>query len=328
LPLAWAKGVCTRGVHRWIGAEFDTVLSETCSRLQRELLRGQLAGALVRPPADFLEVLAAELEYFAEGRGSASSKRCDAMVGKAGRLAYLVPACRPFVLALYAAMTAGREVNREKGYSTNLPVSRFAAGARWLLRLIRPDGQMRVEFPLEHLVAAAASPVSFDTATVITFDASLWGAGAVKYVRGVPAEYFEIVWDTFDLTALKAEVGAPRCQTLFEYLAVLFVLLAWGAEHREDGLAILGDNVAALQCAVTLKGHRSMLNISKEIAWRRLRAGWFYAVGHLAAEDNVLSDALSRTSAPAGSDQKDFPEELRGVPRRAPRLPVDACNWG
>ena len=53
-------------------------------------------AASVRPPAEFLDELAEELQRFAAGSGTATLKDAERMVGRAGRLAYLVPACRPF----------------------------------------------------------------------------------------------------------------------------------------------------------------------------------------------------------------------------------------
>ena len=87
------------------------------------------------------------------------------------------------------------------------------------------------------------------------------------------------------------------------------------------GLALLGDNIAALQLALSLKGKGALNTISREIAWRRCRHGWHYSVGHLAAEDNSLADALSRTSAPEGSDRKVNHEAFAQLRREDPQLP-------
>ena len=83
-------------------------------------------------------------------------------------------------------------------------------------------------------------------------------------------------------------------------------------------MAILGDNISALQCAVTLKGKRALTAVSRELGWRRIRQGWWYAVGHIPAEDNHLADALSRTSAPEGSERKSKPDFLSQLPRVTP----------
>ena len=123
---------------------------------------------------------------------------------------------------------------------------------------------------------------------------------------------------------LGVTVGDPKGQSLFEYFTVLLVLLTWGSSSQGAGLAVLGDNIAALQCSISLKGRGAMDDISREIAWRRVRRGWFYAVGHIAAEDNILADALSRTAAPPGSDKKDKPEGFLKLRRVRPRLPWSA----
>ena len=50
--------------------------------------------------------------------------------------------------------------------------------------------------------------------------------------------------------------------------------------------------------------------MTREVAWRKVRRGWFYACGHLPAEYNEVADALSRLSAPAGN-RKEFPDALK-----------------
>ena len=75
-------------------------------------------------------------------------------------------------------------------------------------------------------------------------------------------------------------------------------------------MALLGDNTAALNAAVSYRGKNVLGLISREISWRKVRFGWRYAVGHLPSEHNLLADALSRLDTAAGSERKDFPKEL------------------
>ena len=119
-------------------------------------------------------------------------------------------------------------------------------------------------------------------------------------------------------------VGDPRCQTSFEYLTLFLVLQTWAAAAREHGLAILGDNIAALQSAISLRGRGTLNDLSREISCRRVRFAWHYAVGHVPAEDNAIADALSRTAAPAGSEHRERPDGVECLPRAAPELSPDS----
>ena len=322
LPLAWAKGTVTENAHRWIGADFDLLSFNAASPQQRERMQhGNSWTAVVRPPPEFLQELAQDLELVASGVGAVTLKIAERLVGRAGRLAYLVPACRPYVLSLYAALTAGKAASVvPEDERCHLPARRFAPAARWLLALVRPRPEHEEAFPLEHFVVPRAPKITFATATVVYFDASLWGGGAVLYEENVAQQWMEVPWTEFDLTALGLSVGNPADQTAFEYLMLFLALDAWADRARLHGLAILGDNIAALQCAVSLRGRGPLNTISREIAWRRLRRNWWYSVGHVPSEDNAIADALSRTAAPDGAERKDRPAGVQDLQRVIPTI--------
>ena len=101
---------------------------------------------------------------------------------------------------------------------------------------------------------------------------------------------------------------------------LFLVLCAWASRARCHGMAVLGDNVAALQCVVSLKGRGALNSLSWEIAWRRIRRSWRYAVGHVRAEENDIVDALSRTPAPEGSERRARPEGVCTHTRVRPAL--------
>ena len=150
------------------------------------------------------------------------------------------------------------------------------------------------------------------------------GGGAVLYRENLPEAYFEVEWAQVDLSPIGLAAGNEADQSAFEFLTLLLVLTTWGDSARESGMALFGDNIAALQCAVTLKGKRALTAVSRELGWRRIRHGGWYAVGHIPAEGNVLADALSRTSAPEGSERKTKPDWLQQLPRVTPaKLPIE-----
>ena len=60
-------------------------------------------------------------------------------VGKAGRIAYIVPVASAFVASLWGALSgamAASAAGLEGTHKVRLPVRRFMAAARWLRRLL------------------------------------------------------------------------------------------------------------------------------------------------------------------------------------------------
>ena len=150
------------------------------------------------------------------------------------------------------------------------------------------------------------------------FDASPWGGGAVLLRDCHPVPYFRIVWTKEHAVKLGLTIGDPAGQTTWEFVTLLVALVLWGGTYRDVGLALLGDNIAALGGAANLRGRGSMVAVSRELAWRQVRYGWRYAVGHLPAEMNITADSLSRLAAPEGSDRKEFPANLANIPEVLP----------
>ena len=70
--------------------------------------------------------------------------------------------------------------------------------------------------------------------------------GMVLCQDGKAKEYAVIAWTPQDAKKLSTKIGSPDGQTSWEYLVVLLGLLIWGSEQRSTGIAILGDNLAAL----------------------------------------------------------------------------------
>ena len=145
------------------------------------------------------------------------------------------------------------------------------------------------------------------------FDASPWGGGAVLYKAQKPLAYMKIKWTNQWAKRLECTIGKPDGQTSWEYTMLLLTLLKWGSASSQEGLAMIGDNTASLTAAANLKGKGALTAISREIAWRKVRHQWRFAVGHLPSEANVVADALSRLSAPPGAEAKTFPAVLQAV---------------
>ena len=89
-----------------------------------------------------------------------------------------------------------------------------------------------------------------------------------------------------------------------------------------EHVAVLGDNTAALQSALDLKGRGPLLAAAREISWRQALYGWSFSVGHLPSEANTVADALSRIHSP---EPARFPGILRSVPQA--QFPDQAELW-
>ena len=121
---------------------------------------------------------------------------------------------------------------------------------------------------------------------------------------------------------LAVHIGEARSQTFWEFLALFLVLEVWSDEYLGSVLNVAGDNVGASQQALVLKGRGPMLEISREVAWRKIRRGWSFKMGHLPSERNGVADSLSRMAAP---EQSALPSCLRGLPRRS--VPDVSALW-
>ena len=241
----------------------------------------------------------------------------------AGRISQVVKEARPFTGALYATYTTAEHANRagpresKKGHTQ---CWRFKTAASWLLLLVA--GTDKAFFPLRQLVTHSPRPKASVDGTVFQVDASPWGGGAILIVNGVVKEYWWYVWNNRDAAHLQVRTALPAHQTFWEALSLLISMMVWKA-HFKDGnvVLVIGDNVPSLQNTLDLKGKRSLMAISREIAWRRARFGWQYDVGHLPSEHNIAPDCLSRQ---AGPDPKPWPSaELAGAVDILPPAIVD-----
>jgi hypothetical protein len=132
----------------------------------------------------------------------------------------------------------------------------------------------------------------------ISFDASPWGGGGILWQNGKAVSYTHFVWSELTLDILKAKRGDCRGQTAFEFFTLLMVAITFDAVLPKSGALIRGDNLGALNVALTLKTTAHTMNgIARELAWRRIVKGWQYRLKHLPAELNDEADALSRLDA-------------------------------
>ena len=149
----------------------------------------------------------------------------------------------------------------------------------------------------------------------IEVDASPWGGGGILYVKGKPKSYFAVRWDPQECSELGLEVGSSSSQTAFECLVLLLGVLLWAKPSAAT--LLLGDNTAALQECIALKGKGTLLEVSRKLAVVRARRTLWLWVAHLPNEANTAADALSRLEAP-GEHAKRMPAALARASRRVP----------
>ena len=101
-------------------------------------------------------------------------------------------------------------------------------------------------------------------------------------------------WEDFSLKILKANLGSSDFQTSFEYLTLFMVAVTIDTELATSGAQIQGDNLGALNDALSLNSTAVGMNsIARQIAWRRIVRRWQYSVKHLPAQANDEADACS-----------------------------------
>ena len=140
------------------------------------------------------------------------------------------------------------------------------------------------------------------------------GGGAVLRNGTAAYEFFAVQWDEQDVKHLDVFTGLPKYQSFWEFLTLLLALIAWGHFFLQEAVTVLGDNTAALQNAIDMKGRRSMLAVARELAWRRAKFDWKFVVAHLPSEHNITADALSRLDAPERASMPRSLSEATRVP--------------
>ena len=122
IPLAWTKGAVhwDDDQYDWIGVTFA---------------RGGPGQVVMSLPSAFLEDFLTILRPFCRRKGLQRLADAEKLVGKAGRIAYIVPAARPFVGGLYAALAGAKAQLRTSGMRVPgdwVATRRFATSACWL----------------------------------------------------------------------------------------------------------------------------------------------------------------------------------------------------
>ena len=273
------------------------------------------------PPAFVRDVLKLCAAFLTVKRLSIA--QADALVGKSGRIADVLPLTRPFVGMLYAALAASlaaAAAGSREAPPGMVACKRFRGGALWLRRILGYKDS-RAPVPHSHDVRAPLPQGLAAPRRRIEVDASPWGGGAVLFKDGRPIRCFACRWRRRDFTATGVEVGQPASQTYFEILALVLALELWCLDSTP--VTLFGDNTAALQCALALKGKGEQLRLMQALAVIRNARSMDLEVAHLPSEANDAADALSRQYGPV-ADRKDWPfSDAAGIAIDTPVCPSD-----
>ena len=104
-------------------------------------------------------------------------------------------------------------------------------------------------------------------------------------------------------------------------LILVLAIELWGRTLRPT--IVLGDNLPALQEALTLKGRGLLGELAQALSVLIVSRSLAISAGHLPTEANTAADALSRLVEPKGQKRNPFagrPDVLRDVPVRPTAL--------
>ena len=296
IPLSWGKGALHSGAspYIWIGVLFSTPAP------------GVTRMAL--PPKFVKELLTLCRAFLSEGHLPLA--KADSLVGKAGRVAYVLPHVRPFISTLYAALAASLRAftaGAKEAPPSSVACRRFRSGARWLIRIL--DFQdARAPVPAARDVSAGPPPQPDVKVRRIEFDASPWGGGGVLFEHDVPVRCFACRWRAKDFKDKGVEIGSPAFQTFFELLTATLAIEMWCLSVPT---VLVGDNTAALQEILSLKGAKGHEELAQVVAILRCARSLSLGVAHLPSESNTFADALSRQWDPVGSHAWPFTDAQR-----------------
>ena len=209
IPLSWKKGEVFEAEvpHRWIGILYDFVPE----------------GARMRLPPDFVTELRALIDPLCSMSGSVAFQELDAIIGKAARVAHVVPAAKPFVAGLWGALSGARKAaasGQREAPPGRAPTRRFCFAAAWIRALLMESPDF--PFPLERTVTPRPPPSALTSGWWIEFDASPFGGGAVlRSPAGDVDRYFSVIWDGTEAEHLEVKIHDPAFQTFWEFSTLL-----------------------------------------------------------------------------------------------------------
>ena len=122
------------------------------------------------------------------------------------------------------------------------------------------------------------------------------------------------------------QVGEPSSQTFFEILALLMAIERW-CPADSPPTAIWGDNVAALQEAINMRGKGPQEALAQALAVLRGARSLQLAVGHLPSESNSHRGCLEPLVRTRLGGQAVAVPQGSSVTRDVPLSPSVLWSW-
>ena len=127
-PFSWKKGVLSSGLepHRWIGIDY-TLTAE---------------GAIMRLPPAFVAELLGRLLPACSPAGLIDIHELDVLIGKAARVAHVVPTAKPFVAGLWGGLSEVKSAaaeGRREAPPGMVPCRRLCYAAAWIRALLAEE---------------------------------------------------------------------------------------------------------------------------------------------------------------------------------------------
>ena len=232
----------------------------------------------------------------------------------------VIPQLRPFINMMWAAL--GSEGAGRKHVFTR----QIRSGLLWLQAFLREEAtaiQRAIDFRPPR------------TTTVVAWDASTTGGGAVLWVvpmedcpetgqlpsllHRTPSMYVEVGWTNTHERLAAAKIGEAASQARWEAFMLVLAILTWlpvlqasrGAWH------FMGDALGVLTGAVNFHSKDPQINaMMMEISIVTAGTGRELSAEHIWSETNSLADALSRLE-----EGERIPQELSELKRVDPPLP-------
>ena len=185
IPLSWTKGAVHDALtaYSWIGISFYRTPTHCTLELPKAYI--QEVHELIKP--------------LLKGFGAIRIKAVEQLVGKVNRIAQVVHQARPFVAALYAALTAGQQADQHRLREAPpgcMAKRRLLVGSRWIAALLK--GAADAPFPLRRDVYSSPPPRAVVAGARIEFGASPWGGGAILFLQDSPYAYYATKWTEDD----------------------------------------------------------------------------------------------------------------------------------
>ena len=143
-------------------------------------------------------------------------------------------------------------------------------------------------------------------------------------INGKPVRCFCCAWEAGEFQGMDVEVGSSASQTFFEILVLVLAIELWALSVQPT--AVLGDNVAALQEAISMKGKGLHAPLSQALAVLIVSRTLRLSAGHLPSEANEAADSLSRQAEPGNAKRWPFSPD-QNVIRDVPLAPSALWAW-